>query len=364
MAASESTTTRRTRPGRGTARAASARAVPAPDGSRSRRLARRLPFPGGARRSDEAARGCFRGARWRARAAAPRGAGRRPRRPAPGPPPATGSSTRSTTSSSPTTPSGPPSCGAGTRAWASRSQDAGGARGRKGYAVDRRDRLGVPRLRRAADARCVTSTLPRCSSATAGRSRPTSAASACTSGRWCTGSPRTPPGTPTGRCGSGPAGTDAVVESHRIACSHFDAFRFFTPRPGRSTCSRPVRDDRAAYEQPALPARHHGPLQARLPADPAGARPSWWPTASSWPATSGSSTCGPRRTTSPTSAFEPIRIETVEGKQEYAAAQRAFAERAAPLRERLRQWSQRVAAATSSGVAPSKSAISDSRTAT
>jgi hypothetical protein len=61
---------------------------------------------------------------------------------------------------------------------------------------------------------------------------------------------------------------------------------------------------------------------------------------------------------------EPIRIETVEGKQQSAAAQRAFAERAAPLRERLRQWSQRVAAATSSGVAPSKSAISDSRTAT
>ena len=32
----------------------------------------------------------------------------------------------------------------------------------------------------------------------------------------------------TGRCGSAPSGTDEVVESHRIACSHFDAFRFFT----------------------------------------------------------------------------------------------------------------------------------------
>ena len=27
----------------------------------------------------------------------------------------------------------------------------------------------------------------------------------------------------------GAAGTDAVVEEHRIACSHFDAYRFFTP---------------------------------------------------------------------------------------------------------------------------------------
>lgn len=33
--------------------------------------------------------------------------------------------------------------------------------------------------------------------------------------------------------------------------------------------------------------------------------------------------------------LDPIRIETAAGKAEYAAAQRAFAERAAPLRERL-----------------------------
>ena len=33
--------------------------------------------------------------------------------------------------------------------------------------------------------------------------------------------------------------------------------------------------------------------------------------------------------------FEPVRIETPEGKQEYVAAQRAFAERGAPLRQRL-----------------------------
>ena len=33
--------------------------------------------------------------------------------------------------------------------------------------------------------------------------------------------------------------------------------------------------------------------------------------------------------------LEPVRIETTEGKQEYAAAQREFAERAAPLRERV-----------------------------
>ena len=33
--------------------------------------------------------------------------------------------------------------------------------------------------------------------------------------------------------------------------------------------------------------------------------------------------------------YEPVRIETAEGRTEYVARQRAFAERAAPLRQRL-----------------------------
>jgi hypothetical protein len=33
--------------------------------------------------------------------------------------------------------------------------------------------------------------------------------------------------------------------------------------------------------------------------------------------------------------YQPVRIETGPGKQEYVAAQRAFAERGAPLRQRL-----------------------------
>ena len=66
----------------------------------------------------------------------------------------------------------------------------------------------------------------------------------------------------------GPDGTDAVVESHRIACSHFDAFRFFTepaaPAQHALAHQRGPRRLRAA----GLPARRDGPLQARLPADP------------------------------------------------------------------------------------------------
>ena len=40
--------------------------------------------------------------------------------------------------------------------------------------------------------------------------------------------------------------------------------------------------------------------------------------------------------------FEPVRIETPEGKAEYAAAQRGFAERGAPLRQRLVEECERL----------------------
>ncbi|WP_448629065.1 3-methyladenine DNA glycosylase [Cellulomonas soli] len=48
----------------------------------------------------------------------------------------------------------------------------------------------------------------------------------------------------------GAAGTDAVVEQHRIRCSHVDAFRFFTPDAvGRNTL-RPTRQTQVDDEQP------------------------------------------------------------------------------------------------------------------
>ena len=49
----------------------------------------------------------------------------------------------------------------------------------------------------------------------------------------------------------GPAGTDAVVESHRIGCSHFDAFRFFTEPARALNVLSPGPSDRPAFEQPA-----------------------------------------------------------------------------------------------------------------
>src|SRR4051794_40447550 len=48
----------------------------------------------------------------------------------------------------------------------------------------------------------------------------------------------------------GPEGTDAVVESHRITCSHFDAYRFFPAAAAPLNTLTPRSDDRPDFEQP------------------------------------------------------------------------------------------------------------------
>ena len=67
----------------------------------------------------------------------------------------------------------------------------------------------------------------------------------------------------------GAAGTDAVVEAHQLRCSHFDAFRFFTP-PARPLNAAPA-DPRApgGHGAAGLPARQDGPLQVGVQALPA-----------------------------------------------------------------------------------------------
>ncbi len=48
----------------------------------------------------------------------------------------------------------------------------------------------------------------------------------------------------------GQAGTDAVVEANPIACSHFDAFRFFTPQAAPLNAVQPTRATQIDLEQP------------------------------------------------------------------------------------------------------------------
>ncbi|WP_402469473.1 3-methyladenine DNA glycosylase [Isoptericola aurantiacus] len=132
----------------------------------------------------------------------------------------------------------------------------------------------------------------------------------------------------------GTAGTDDVVESHRIGCSHIDAFRFFTPEARERNTLRPTRERQVAMEQP-------GCLHANMdlykwcqklgPAVPG-----------ELPLDAFELARDIRYTDMAASPYdvagygvEPVAIETASGKAEYVRRQRAFAERAQVLRGRL-----------------------------
>ena len=137
----------------------------------------------------------------------------------------------------------------------------------------------------------------------------------------------------------GSAATGAVVESHRIACSHFDAYRFFTPTARPFNTLNPGRDDRPDFEQP-------GCLHAGMDLYKHAYRLS--PMVSSDLVADCFELARDIRILDMRAApydltglwldgeeFTPVKIETPEGKREYADLQRGFSERAKPLRARL-----------------------------
>lgn len=139
----------------------------------------------------------------------------------------------------------------------------------------------------------------------------------------------------------GQRATDDVVTSHRIACSHFDAYRFFTPAARPLNTLRPGRDDRPAFEQPGcLHAgmdlyKHAFRLAPLVPAELVADA-----FLLAWEIRTLDMRAAPYdfsglRLDPDGEEWTPVRIETADGKQEYVAAQRAFAERGAPIRQRL-----------------------------
>lgn len=132
----------------------------------------------------------------------------------------------------------------------------------------------------------------------------------------------------------GQAGTDAVVENHDLRCTHFDAFRFFTPDAVPRNRTSLSRDEQPLFEQPGCLhagmdlykwAMKLGPLipgellldtfeLARdirlLDMEAAPYDLSAW-------------------------GIVPVPIETVEGKSEYVRRQREFADRGIALRSAL-----------------------------
>jgi len=132
----------------------------------------------------------------------------------------------------------------------------------------------------------------------------------------------------------GQAGTDAVVEGHPVRCTHFDAFRFFTPTSRPLNTLQPGRDDRTAFEQPGcLHAgmdlyKHAFRLTPMVPSDLV---------ADCFELARDIRVLDMRAAPYDLAdlGFEPVRIETTEGKAAYVEAQRGFAERGAPLRAAL-----------------------------
>jgi hypothetical protein len=132
----------------------------------------------------------------------------------------------------------------------------------------------------------------------------------------------------------GSEGTDAVVESHPIACSHFDAYRFFTPEARPLNTLRPTRPEQAAHEQPGcLHAgmdlyKWAGKLAPAVPSDLVMDAFDLAREIRSLDMRASPYELRPL-------GYEPVRIETPEGKAQYVTEQREFTERGQVLRERL-----------------------------
>jgi hypothetical protein len=132
----------------------------------------------------------------------------------------------------------------------------------------------------------------------------------------------------------GADGTDAVVETHRIRCTHHDAFRFFTQPARPLNLLQPSRDDQVALEQPGcLHAtmdlyKWAYKLSPALPSDL---------TLACFELAKHTREMDMRASPYDLSqlGYPPIRIETAEGKAEYVAHQKQITGRGQQLRARL-----------------------------
>ncbi|GAA2350707.1 hypothetical protein GCM10009854_30630 [Saccharopolyspora halophila] len=132
----------------------------------------------------------------------------------------------------------------------------------------------------------------------------------------------------------GHQGTDEVVETMPIGCTHHDAFRFFTPQARPLNELQPERADQVELEQP-------GCLHANMdlfkwaykldPFVPAELIADCFELAAR---VRELDMCASPYDLSDL-GYEPVRIETPQGRAEYVRRQREFAEEAAALRQRL-----------------------------
>lgn len=148
----------------------------------------------------------------------------------------------------------------------------------------------------------------------------------------------------------GPAGTDAVVESAPLRCTHFDAYRFFTAPAVPRNQQRLTRAGQADSEQP-------GCLHSNMDLY------KWCYKLGSLVESGLLLDClelalAARRLDMRASPYDlrdyglaPITVEEPAGRAEYARRQAVIAERAAPLRAVLLERCERLLAATATSAA-------------
>ena len=132
----------------------------------------------------------------------------------------------------------------------------------------------------------------------------------------------------------GQQGTDAVVDAARLQCSHVDAYRFFSRRAAPLNALRPTRETQPQLEQP-------GCLHAGMDLFKWAYKLS--PAVPGEVLTDCLDLAGEIRELDMRASpydlrhlgYQPVAIETAEGRAEYVVAQRRFADRGAVLRSRL-----------------------------
>jgi len=155
----------------------------------------------------------------------------------------------------------------------------------------------------------------------------------------------------------GSEGTDAVVERHGIRCSHFDAYRFFTESARPRNALHPTRDGQVAMEQPGC--LHAGmdvykwafKLTPLVPSDLVADA---FDLALEIRVLDMEASPYDLREL----GYQPVPIETPEGKAAYLERQRQFAERSNALRHRLLNV---LDAATTAGAGATMAATAYSR---
>jgi hypothetical protein len=131
-----------------------------------------------------------------------------------------------------------------------------------------------------------------------------------------------------------PRETASVVEEASLACTHFDAFRFFTPEAAPRNQHQPSLDSRLSLEQ-------SGCLHTNMDLYKWAYKLSPWVCSEliadafvlAAKARELDMRAGPYDLR--TLGFDPIAIETPDGRREYEARQRALSSEARPVRQRL-----------------------------